>query len=379
MKGYVARKGDRWYAVIYEGLDPVTGKERRRWHPAGTSRGDAERLAASLATDFNGRNDNGRSLTFGVYLTTRWLPGKKVELAQSTWDGYRRKIDLHVMPSLGSIPIRRLRPHHLERLYEEKLHPENRKRPLAPKTVLEIHLIIRGALNDAVRRGIVTRNVALVAHAPKVRSIPKVEPQAWTAQELQAFLREAAGHRLFPALWLLANTGLRRSELLGLQWDDVDLDAATISVNRGLVSIGYELHESRGKTNNSRRAIDLDPTTIAILAAWKAWQASERGAVGIEPTGWVFADVEGNPIHPHSISQTFERIVARAGVPKVRLHDVRHTHGTLLIKAGVPVKVVSERLGHGNSAFTIDTYQHVLPGMQADAARVFESLIASGR
>ncbi len=157
------------------------------------------------------------------------------------------------------------------------------------------------------------------------------------------------------------------------------LDAATISINRGLVSIGYELHESRGKTGNSRRAIDLDPTTVAILAAWKARQASKRRAVGIEPTGWVFADVEGNPIHPHSISQAFERIVARAGVPKVRLHDVRHTHGTLLIKAGVPVKVVSERLRHGNPAFTIDTHQHVLPGTQAEAARVFESLIAAGR
>jgi integrase len=267
----------------------------------------------------------------------------------------------------------------LERLYDEKLHPQIGKRPLAPKSVLEIHLIIRGALNDAVRRGIVTRNVALVAHAPKVRSIPKVEQQAWTAPELQTFLREAAGHRLFPALWLLANTGMRRSELLGLQWDDVDLDAATLSVNRGLVSVGYELHESRGKTTNSRRAINLDSTTVAVLAAWKGWQQAERTAVGIHSEEWVFADLDGNPIHPHSISQTFERISARAGVPKVRLHDVRHTHGTLLIKAGVPVKVVSERLGHGNPAFTIDTYQHVLPGMQAEAARVFEKLIASSR
>ncbi|MGH8946235.1 MAG: tyrosine-type recombinase/integrase [Acidimicrobiia bacterium] len=379
MKGYVARKGDRWYAVIYEGLDPVTGKERRRWHPAGTCRKDAERLAANLAADLNGRNDNGRSLTFGVYLATRWLPSKKLELAHSTWHGYRRKVELHVMPSLGKIPLRRLRPHHLERLYDEKLHPQNGGRPLAPKTVLEIHLIIRGALNDAVRRGIVTRNVALVAHAPKVRSIQKVEQQAWTAPELQTFLREAAGHRLFPALWLLANTGLRRSELLGLQWDDVDLDAATLSINRGLVSVGYQLHESRGKTSNSRRAIDLDPTTVEVLSAWRTWQAAERSAAGIEPAGWAFADIDGNPIHPHSISQAFERIVARAGVPKIRLHDLRHTHGTLLIKAGIPVKVVSERLGHGNPTFTIDTYQHVLPGMQAEAARVFEKLIAGRR
>ena len=148
--------------------------------------------------------------------------------------------------------IRRLRPHHLEALYDQKLHPTDGQRSLAPKTVLEIHLIIRGALNDAVHKGVVTRNVALVAHAPKLRSIPKVEQQAWTAQQLQGFLRAAAGHRLFPALWLISTTGLRRGELLGLQWKDVDLEKATLSINRGLVSVGYNMHESRGKTSNSR-------------------------------------------------------------------------------------------------------------------------------
>ncbi len=375
MKGYVAHKGDRWYAVIYEGLDPVTGKERRKWYPAGTDRHQAEKLAARLAAELNGRNDETRSLSFGAWLTTRWLPGKRIELAASTWDGYRRKIDRHILPHIGRIPIRRLRAHHLEALYDQKLHPTDGCRPLAPKTVLEIHLIIRGALNDAVRKGRLTRNVALVAHAPKLRSIPKVEQQAWTAQQLQQFLGEAAGHRLFPAFWLIATTGLRRSELLGLKWDDIDLSGATVSINRGLVSVGYELHVSRGKTSNSRRLINIDPTTVDVLAAWRNWQQTEQKVVGIEPAGWVFANAAGQPIHPHSISQTFERIVARADVPKIRLHDMRHTHATLLIKAGVPVKVVSERLGHRNSAFTIDTYQHILPGMQAEAAAIFGSLL----
>jgi integrase len=114
-----------------------------------------------------------------------------------------------------------------------------------------VHLIIRGALKDAANRGLVNRNVALVAHAPKLRSIPKVEPQAWTAQQLQAFLQAAAGHRLFPAFWVLAATGMRRSELLGLRWEDVDLKRARVSINRGLVAVAYELHESRGKTPNS--------------------------------------------------------------------------------------------------------------------------------
>jgi len=171
---------------------------------------------------------------------------------------------------------------------------------------------------------------------------------------------------------------MRRNELLGLRWEDFDEKAATISINRGLVAIDYEVHETRGKTPRSRRRIDLDPATVGVLAAWREWQRAEQRAAGIEGAGWMFTDGGGQPIHPHAISQAFERIVRRAGVPVIRLHELRHTHGTLLIAAGVPVKVVSERLGHAMPAFTIETYQHVLPGMQADAARVFERLVASG-
>jgi integrase len=290
-------------------------------------------------------------------------------------NGYR-KIDRHILPTLGRIRLRRFRTEHLEALYESMLHPTDGRRALAPKTVLEVHVIIRSALNDAVRKGLVTRNIALVAHAPRLRSIPKIEPEAWTAQQLQAFLRAATGHRLFPALWLSANTGMRRSELLGLRWDDIDLDKATVSINRALVAVAYDLHESRGKTRNARRRIDLDATTIDVLTAWRGWQATEQRAVGRDGSGRVFTDATGHDIHPHALSQTFERIARRADVPVIRLHDLRHTHATLLIKSGVPVKVVSERLGHATPTFTIETYQHVLPGMQADAARLFEQLIA---
>lgn len=375
MKGYVARKGNRWYAVVYEGIDPTTGRERRKWHPAGTERCDAERLAARLATDLEGRNDEVRSLTFGAYLMTRWLPAKRVVLAETTYDGYRRNIERHVLPMLGHIGLRRLRPHHLEALYNKLLHGRDGSHPLAPKTAYEIHLVIRGSLADATRRGLVHRNVALVALAPRLRSIPKVEQQAWTGPELAQFLRTAAGHRHFPALWTAAFTGVRRSELLGLRWDDFDDHTATLSVNRGLVAVNYDIRESRGKTANARRRIDLDATTVDALVAWRAWQTTEQRAAGLAGRGWMFTDGGGEPIHPHSISQSFERIARRAGVRVIRLHDVRHTHATLLIAAGVPVKVVSERLGHAMSAFTIDSYQHVLPGMQADAARCFERLV----
>jgi integrase len=263
-----------------------------------------------------------RSLTFGAYLTNQWLPGKKINLAQSTWDGYRRKIDRHILPAIGHLRIRRLRAHHLEKLYDRMLYPTGDRQPLAPKTVLEVHLIIRGALKDAVTRGLVNRNVALVAHAPKLKAIPKVEPQAWTAQQLQEFLRAAAGHRLFPALWLLASTGMRRSELLGLRWDDVDFKKKRVSVNRGLVAVAYELRESRGKTPNSRRAIDLDPTTIRVLKAWREWQTTEQEQqesnqrVGCSPTPTANPSIlirsprpsngsPTEPVSPGSVSTTF--------------------------------------------------------------------------
>ncbi|GMU79846.1 MAG: hypothetical protein AMXMBFR46_26350 [Acidimicrobiia bacterium] len=318
MQGHVARKRGRCYAVIYEGLDPVTGREKRSWHPTGTDRAEAEalaaRLAARLAAERDGRNDEIRALTFGAYLTGQWLPAKKLNLTTSTHRGYVHKTKRHILPALGRERLRRLRPQHLERLYDSMLHPSDGTLALAPKTVYDVHLIIRGALGDAVRRGLVTRNVALLANAPKLRSIPKVEQLAWTLPELRAFLRAAAGHRLFPALWLTAMTGMRRNELLGLRWTDLDTTHARLSINRGLVAVGYALHETRGKTRNSRRCINLDATTLAVRDGWRALQAAERTAVGIGDPGWMFTGRDGHPVHPHAISQTFERLARRAGV-----------------------------------------------------------------
>jgi integrase len=199
MKGYVARRRGRFYAVIYEGLDPITGRERRRWHPAGVDRVAAERLAARLATEEQGRSDAVRALTFGAYLTAQWLPAKKLQLAASTYRGYERNVQRHILPTLGRVGLRRLRHHHIEALYDQLLNPSLKRPALAPKTVYEIHLVIRGCLADAVRRGLLARNVALLAHSPRLKAIPKTEAQSWTDDQLRQFLRTAAGHRLFPA------------------------------------------------------------------------------------------------------------------------------------------------------------------------------------
>jgi integrase len=312
-----------------------------------------------------------------TFLLRRWLPAKKVSLRPSTWDSYRRVIELHVVPRLGTVPLHRLRAQHLEGLYADLLANGRRdgRGGLDGKTVLEVHVIIRKALADARRKGLVVHNVADDAEAPKRRR-PTNQLRAWNLQQLQGFLASARSHRLFPAFWLAVTTGMRRSELLGLRWSDIDLDNGHLAISRALVSVAYELYDSPGKTRSARRPVDLDPATVEVLRAWRTRRQAESAHL-VRDDDHVFATPFGQPIHPDSFSQTFNRIVATAGVPRLRLHDLRHTHASLMLKESVPIKVVSERLGHATPGFTMATYQHVLPGMQADAARLFASLIAS--
>jgi len=378
MKGYVARKGERYYAVIYEGTDPITGRERRRWYPAGTCDVEARALAHELAEARSNDAPARSSLTVAVYLTQRWLPSKRLTLRASTWDGYRRNIELHVIPEVGRVPLRHLRVDHLERLYH-RLLAEGRadgRGGLDDKTVLEIHTILRRAFNDAMRRGLMLTNPAEIAHAPKRRPLASATSHAWSAQHLREFLDSTVGHRFHVALWVAANTGMRRGELLGLRWGDVDLDAARLSVHRSLISVGYQLHESRGKTRTSRRCIDLDERTVQVLTDWRQQHIEVRSRPDSpHEDDYVFPGPNGAPTHPQLFSDAFKRLVRRSALPRIRLHDLRHTHATLLLKAGVPIKVVSERLGHSTPGFTMATYQHVLPGMQAEAARTFSELL----
>ena len=164
-----------------------------------------------------------------------------------------------------------------------------------------------------------TRNVALVARAPKQRALQRIEGISLTDEELRQLMRTAAGHRFFPLYWLTAQTGMRRNEILGLKWTDIDAKKKRLHLNRGLVAVGYEVHQTRGKTKTARRTIELDDTTLAVLAGWRAFQTAEFAAVGIDNDDeWVFTDGHGNTIHPHAVYEAFRRIVRNAGVPAMR-------------------------------------------------------------
>lgn len=408
MRGGIQKKGNNYYAVVYDGVDPGTGKKRRTWVPAGTRRSDAEKvLAAEIKRRHDGEPTPTEKLNLGQYLTERWLPIQKSRVRASTYDSYRRTIDLHVIPALGRRPLDKLTAEDLDLFYATLL-TEGRKKPtakkpkvkapkakrpkaavdgeseeekpvgLSPKTVRNIHLMLNKAMADAQRKGIVLRNVVSLADAPTLKNRQEGNIKAWTVDQLRTFLDAVRDHRLHPAFHLSSHTGMRRGEVLGLRWCDLDLDAKRLSVRQALVSIAYDVEISDVKTGTGRRTIDLDPVTVDVLKAWRIQRAEEKG--GIEPKGdeLVFVKPDGSWIHPQSFSQVLDRKVAKLDVPTISLHDLRHTHATLLLKAGVHVKIVSERLGHANVAFTMSVYQHVLPGMQAEAASTFAKLIGDG-
>ncbi len=368
--GYVTNRDGRWYAVSYEGLDPLTGRDRRRWHRA-ADEADARTLADALPS---ARPPGGRGITVSRYLCTRWLPTREGRLRPTTSFRYEQMIDCYVLPHIGRVPLRSLTITHLEDLYAHlRRAGRHDGGPLAPKTVLNVHQILRTALGDAERAGLVPRNVARLMNPPCHGAAP--EQRCWNEHQLRKFLRVAIEHRLGPAVWLAAMTGMRRGEVLGLRWSDIDLDASTLSIRRSVSCTGYQVHTTATKTRTSRRAIDLDESTVTVLREWQQTQRTELGTA--RPDATVFTRLDGQPVHPHALSQTFDRLQRPAGVPTIRLHDLRHTHATLMLKHGVPLKVVSERLGHSTPAFTMAVYQHVLPGMQRDAADIFARLVAS--
>ena len=379
MRGHIAKKGNRYYVVIHEGPDPATGKPRYRWHAAGGSRGEAEKLLAEIVKRVHdGDYRSPDKITVSDYLLNRWLPSKRTRVKPSTANSYERNIRLHINPNIGAIPLQRLQPEDLDDLYIKLLTDGKRNGAgggLSAKSVRNIHATLQSALSDAARKGTVVRNVADTADPPSIsrsgRSI-----SVWTGDQLRRFLDAMADHELYPLYLLAATTGMRRGELAGLPWSNVDLDAARLTVNQQIVSVQYKLIEGDLKTPTSRRSIDLDPRTVAELRRHRRRQLEERMATGQRgDDGYVFAKPGGSPIHPDLISQTFERAVAKLDIPRIRLHDLRHTHATILLQQNVHPKVVSERLGHSSVAFTMTVYQHVMPGLQAQAASAFETAV----
>lgn len=302
-------------------------------------------------------------------------------LTPATYARYVTSVEHYLLPHLGHVQLRQLHADQLASLYRRLgLTGSRRGGPLAAKTILNLHQLLRSALDTAVERELILHNPAVGLRPPDPRKLPSPRRRAasWTADELATFLESVRSNRHWMLFRLAAATGMRRGELLGLRWSDVHLDTGRLEVTQALGAVGYQTSFSRLKTKTSRRCITLDATTVAHLARWQTEQADWLATQGrTNSLGLVFTGSDGGVLHPHLASQAFARAHRDLGVTPIRLHDLRHTHASLLLRDRVPIKVVSERLGHSNPAFTMTTYQHVLPGMQDDAARAFAAMLAA--
>lgn len=320
-----------------------------------------------------------------------WLNGQR--LAPSTLASYTKNFRLHIEPYLGSTHVDRLTGSAVD-VWMRRLEASGRadgQGGLSARTVRYVFTILRSALSDAVKQGRLAVNPTDRSTPPSPSEARPPEMQAWTATELARFLAWADDYDRDQAMgWrLLAATGMRRGEALALRWRDVDLDAGRLAVRRsvGVVKekgVGEELVEGPTKTGRSR-AVDVDVDTVAALRAYRA----ARGALTsdlVRDTALVLSSTQGDYQHPERFSRRFNSHVRRARkalgaeqLPLVRLHDLRHTHATLLLADGVPVKVVSERLGHASATITLTVYQHVHPGMGREAANRFAALLSGLR
>ena len=245
-------------------------------------------------------------------------------------------------------------------------------------SVHHVHAVVSKLLHDAERKGLVHRNVARLANAPLTTARARgPEMTVWTPAELSTLLASIEGNRNEALFRLMAMTGMRRGEVVGLRWSDVQFDRHRLTVNEAATVVHGDEVVDVPKTRRSRRVIDLDGDTTALLQRHRARQRGLFLRLGVTASASdrVFTNEIGDPIRPDSVGQAFHRLVDKAGVPVIRLHDLRHTHASHLLAAGINVKVVSERLGHASVSFTLDTYGHVMPGQQAEAAAAAAGLL----
>ena len=368
MRGHVHRRGRGWGYVVDVGIDPATGRRRQRTKSGFATKREAQEAVRRVLDEIRaGTYVEPSRETVGEYLTA-WLERAQPNLRQTTWDGYRKSVAL-LIPGLGSTTLQQLQPVQLEACYAELAISGGRwGQGLAPKTIANAHSVLRRALGDAERLGMVSRHVARQARPPRV---DRVEMPTWTAEQLGKFLASVDDHRLRATFVLLATTGMRRGEVLGLRWSDVDLDAGHLSVKQTITASNHEVVIGPTKTARSRRRIELDPATVEALRRHRKDQVEERLMAGEEwvDNDLVFCRTDGTPVHPDGFSNTFTNRQAKVDVPQLRgPHDLRHTWATLALKAGVHPKVVSDRLGHSTISITLDIYSHVSPSLDADAA-----------
>jgi integrase len=373
MKHGIRRRKDSYAIFISLGKDPTTGKYKYHWETVKGTKKEAEKRRTELLHQLDtGTFIRPSKTTFAEYLG-RWLSDyARPNISPRSYERYAGIITKYLIPEMGDIPLTQLKPEHIQKHYTTI-----RSQGLKPQTVRFHHALVHKSLQTAVKWGLLHRNVADGVDVPKNGH---AEMQTWDDFEVRQFL-DAAKDSIYYALFHTALfTGMRRSELLGLKWGDLEIDK--IHVCRALHHLkdGSYIF-TQPKSEKSRRTIDLSPSSVLVLAEHKERQQGVRTMLGetVGKDDLVFSTPQGAPLRPNTITRSWTVLAAKAGVKPIRLHDARHTHASLMLKQGVHPKIVQERLGHSTISMTLDIYSHVAPGLQEAAARGFDALVNSER
>lgn len=367
-EGGITRRKDGLYMARFT-VQTATGAKRRSVYGK-TRKEAAEKLTKALADRDMGLVFEGENRTLAAFLDG-WLEGTvKGSVKTTTYESYERVIRCHIKPELGSRKVKTLAPDHVQALYQRKLDAG-----LASGTVRLVHSVLSRALDQAVKWGTVPRNVCKATTPPKPDS-EEIKPL--DAEQSRKILETASGER-FESLYVLAVTaGLRIGELLGLRWQDLDLENAVLCVRRTKSTAKGGPAFTTPK-NGKGRSMKLTRQAVEALKAHRAAQNVERLKVGNlwEDHGLVFCTHGGKPLDSHNVARTsFKPLLERAGLPDIRFHDLRHTCATLLLSRGHHPKLVQELLGHASVALTLDRYSHVLPGMGDQTAAAMEAALS---
>ena len=354
------RADGRWEAATSIGT--VDGKPKRLRRYGKTAKEARASLKAARDDLEQGHSTAVDRQTVAVFLD-RWLADVvKPSVRPSTHTSYALHVRLYLKPAIGHHQLARLAPQHVQALMNEKSASG-----LSPRTVQYMRAVLRRALGQALKWGLVKRNVATLVDPPRSKR-PTVRPLS--PQQVATFLDAAGGHRLEALFAAAIATGLRQGELLGLRWQDVDLDAGILHVRHAMQRVDGALTLVEPKTERSRRTLSLPVPTVAALRAHQDRQAFERAAAGDRWQGQdlVFATPHGTPLDGTAVTKRLQAILDAAGLPHQRFHDLRHCCASLLLAENVSPRVVMEILGHSQIGLTMNTYSHVMPAAQRDAA-----------
>lgn len=340
----------------------VTMPDGKRRSASAPSKGEGVRLLADLIRERDQTLADPRRLRVGPYLLT-WIADLS-GLAPATLRQHEMIVRVHLEPAFRRRLLVALTPGDVNAYLDAS--------PLDPQTKRHHRSTLRRALADAVRDGLVTRNVAALSRPPRMH---KAERRYLTAADVRRVIIEGRHARLWPLHVLILASGLRVSEALGLAWSDVDLDAHTVTVRRKLLRVHGEWKMDEPKTRRSRRSVLLIPEAVEALQEQRRRQETERGEHPRPLNGLVFTTEQGQPIHSTNVLPAWYRLLGELGLPRVTTHDCRHTTATLLLGAGVPLPVIADILGHSSIRVTADLYGHIVPELRQDAAdRLGEAL-----